>query len=122
MKFTIFGIPKPKGNSRQVWRIKGKRRVIMAPSKAFLDWQKAVKKHLDSWGPLPLWPIDFPVRVKAVFYRDARADVDNLCKALGDCLQHCGVIKNDRLIGAWVAERRPPDGNPRVEIEIEKLS
>ncbi len=60
--------------------------------------------------------------VSAVFYRDRRPDVDNLQKALGDVLQHCGVLKNDRLIRRWEAEICPPGGRPRVEVTITEVA
>lgn len=121
---TIAGIPRPKGNSRQVWRIRGKRQVIQAPSKEFLAWQNAAGPQLNLAKAAQRLrePIAVPVIVRATFYRDARADVDNLCKALGDCLQHCGVLKNDRLIREWAVRRSPPEGNPRVEVEIRTLA
>jgi Holliday junction resolvase RusA-like endonuclease len=117
---VIEGVPAPKGNSRQVWRIKGKRRVIMAPSPKFLNWQGAAKWQLNlakTRAGLRA-PFVVPVKVDATFYRDARADVDNLCKALGDVLQHCGIIHNDRLIHEWAVRRKPPEGRPRVEFTI----
>lgn len=128
MRLTILGTPSSKGNSRQVWRVKGKRRVVIAPSKKFLTWQEdatlQIKASLHFWkaryaaegrGQIP---IDEPVSIAATFYRDARADLDNLQKALGDVLQHAGVLKNDRQIKGWVSILRPHNGNPRVELEI----
>lgn len=119
IRFTIEGIPKPKGNSRQFWKIHGRRTPIIAPSAAFLAWQSGAKWQI---ALLRLGaPLTVPVRVEAVFYRDARADIDNLCKALGDVLQHCGVLKNDRQIVQWSARREKPEGRPRVEVVIEEV-
>jgi Holliday junction resolvase RusA-like endonuclease len=117
----IVGQPRPKGNSRQVWKTRGQTVIKLAPSRDFLTWQRHAKLQLNLVKAAQgiREPIDVPLRVHATFFRDARADVDNLCKALGDVLQHAGVIKNDRLIVEWIACRRPPDGQPRVHVLLE---
>jgi Holliday junction resolvase RusA-like endonuclease len=118
---VIEGTPKPKGNSRQVWKIRGEKTTVMAPSKAFLAWQRGAELQLNfaKAAQRLRQPIAVPVCIHATFFRDARADVDNLCKALGDVLQHAGVLANDRLIVEWVARRMPPEGRPRVQLVVE---
>lgn len=54
------------------------------------------------------------------FYMDKRGDVSNRVKAVEDALT--GIVwQDDRYIRRFTAERLPPEGNPRVEVEIEAI-
>lgn len=47
-------------------------------------------------------------------------DLDNLLKALLDCLQHAGVILNDKDC-VWIEAKWRPDGPP-CEVILEEVS
>jgi crossover junction endodeoxyribonuclease RusA len=55
------------------------------------------------------------------FYMNRRGDVSNRVKAVEDALT--GIVwHDDRQVQRYTAERLPPMGNPRVEVEIEPIS
>lgn len=71
-------------------------------------------------------PINVPVNVKCVFYRDSRRRVDlsNLISAINDILVHYGVLADDNrnVIYAQDGSRVFYDKeNPRTEITIEPM-
>ena len=119
---VLPGIPRPKGNSRQVWR-QGKRIRFQADAK-YLAWVEQVapwvfRAKVESGLKVP---IAVPVELSAVFYRDRRPDTDNLIKGLLDLLAKYCVLKNDRLVRRISAEVRScPLEQPRVEVEIRAL-
>ena len=90
IKITILGNPVPKKNSCQI--IKKNGRPIVIPSKNFLRYRKEVLKQ-----SLPKLGIDFPINIKAVYYRKDRRKVDlcNLHESLCDLLVDAGTITDD---------------------------
>ena len=60
---------------------------------------------------------EFHVRV---YYPSQRADLDNSCKVVLDCLQRVGAFKNDNKCVKIVAEKYLDKTNPRIEFEIVK--
>ena len=69
-------------------------------------------------------PITVPVAVDVVFFTDDRPDMDNLLCGLLDCLQDCGVLKNDRLVRRVNMRRektRPSEARTAINIgELER--
>lgn len=53
-----------------------------------------------------------------VYYENMRPDLDNCFKILLDCLQLCGVIKNDRQCVEIHARKLIDKANPRIEYEL----
>ena len=119
-KFSIEIEPKTKKNSQRIIMVKdryGRPRPRIIPSKAFIDYQNAA---------LPFCPdlnIDYPVNIKATYYRRKhhRVDLTNLESALMDILVKAGTLKDDSVSivvstdGSRV--KYDPD-NPRTEVEI----
>jgi len=89
VKFTIGVEPKTKKNSQQVVMIKGRPRIIQ--SKAYREYEKAALPFCPNLG------IDYPVNVRAIYYRRKRhrVDITNLESALMDILVKAGTLKDD---------------------------
>jgi Holliday junction resolvase RusA-like endonuclease len=74
----------------------------------------------------PSKPIDQPVQVKCLFYRDSkrRCDLTNLLEAIDDILVHYGILADDNfsIIYSHDGSRVFVDKeNPRTEIVIEDI-
>lgn len=54
-----------------------------------------------------------------IYFRSDQPDLDNALKAILDCLQGCGAIRNDRLCVEIHARKLIDKVNPRVEFTIE---
>lgn len=146
--FVIRGQARTKKNSPRVITIptKGARRCHacghmpgfpkVLPSEAYETWeQSALRECLVIMPALRArgieLPITAPISVEALIYLEPRADgqmrmdvgdVSGFIDAIGDMLQACGIIANDRQIEHWDGTRRLLDrDNPRVEIYIETL-
>lgn len=76
-------VPRTKKNSSTIIMCKG--RPILIPSKQYREFEKECLKVIPSKYRLH---IDYPVNIKAVFYRDSKIKVDltNLLEALDDML------------------------------------
>jgi Holliday junction resolvase RusA-like endonuclease len=86
--FTIPLAPRTKKNSGQITK-----NGAFIPSKAYLQYHKDCKyfvKRLDH-------PIDYPVNVKALYYKDThrKSDLINYHSALHDILVDYGVLADD---------------------------
>jgi len=65
--------------------------------------------------------IEKPVCVSLHIYKkDNRKDATNISDTIWDCLQYCGVIKNDRLIEEWHCFSFIDKKNPRVVVKVEE--
>lgn len=72
-------------------------------------------------------PIDYPVNVKCLFYREneIRCDLTNLLEAIDDILVKYGVLDDDqfKIIAGHDGSRVYVDrDNPRTEIEITRIT
>lgn len=56
-----------------------------------------------------------------VYFKSDQPDLDNSLKVILDCMQSCGVIKNDRQCAEIHARKLIDKANPRIEFEIEEL-
>ncbi len=70
--------------------------------------------------------INYPINVKAIFYRDTmrRVDLTNSCEALDDAMVHAELLIDDNrdIIAGHDGSRVYHDKvNPRIEIEITEL-
>src|SRR5579884_4017709 len=112
--FVIFGRCRTKKTSNRLVRAGKRWRVL--PSEAFETWQSSAVPQLRIfWTCKP--PIERPVNVAAVFYRDAsRGDAVGYYQSLADILQTAGVVEDDKWIVSWDGSRLDKDAaNPRVE-------
>lgn len=120
VRFTIFGEPASKSNSRRLvtMRIKGtnKTRPALIKSQKAIDYAKAALAQIPK---LPA-PMLGPVRLSArIFYVTERPDLD--ASVILDVLQDAGIYQNDRQVRElhlWHAIDR---ANPRAVIEVEPL-
>lgn len=128
--FVIPSSPATKKNSNQIIKVKGFIKVL--PSKRFLDYQKYCEPYLE---PIKRdTPLDFgiSIKIRVATGKWIVPDYTNICQALGDILQHCDVITNDKWIH-WTdgdIKNNIPDEhwfigvdkeNPRMEIEIRRF-
>jgi Holliday junction resolvase RusA-like endonuclease len=113
--FTLFGKPASKKNSLKLVRVRG--RVIPIQGDAYAKWRSIALPQLRIvWGRRK--PIESPVHISAVFYRDRRCDLVNLIQSIGDLLQEAGIVKNDRLIASWDGSRIVTNKLERERAEI----
>lgn len=56
-----------------------------------------------------------------IYHENMRPDLDNAFKVLLDCLQSCGVIKNDRQCMEIHARKLVDKKDPRVDFELEEI-
>lgn len=113
--FTIPVNPVTKKNSSQIIQVNGKPMLI--PSKKYTQYEKDCGMFLKPLG------IDYPVNVKAIYYRRTkhRVDLCNLHEALHDTLVKYGVLADDNcnIIVSTDGSRVYYDKeNPRTEVEI----
>lgn len=115
--------PKTKKNNQQVlYNSKTK--------KPFIAQNNAYKRYERDAGWFVRWnkpPINEPVNVKCVFYRDSerRVDLNNLLEAITDILVRYKVILDDnyKIIAAHDGSRVYVDReHPRTEIEITRMT
>lgn len=120
-KFTINVIPRSKKNSSQIIYAKGRPMII--PSKLYKQFEDECLAIIPKKYRIG---IDYPVNIKAIFYKEARRRIDltNLLEALNDMLVKANVIKDDcrdivaSLDGSKVLYDKE---NPRIEVEITKV-
>lgn len=114
---TIMGSPRTKKNHGRVVK-RGARR-FHVPSEAYTTWcDKAVPQMRVARRGAP--PIEHPVNVRAVFYRDAlTGDAVGYYQGLADALQAAGVVTDDKFIVSWNGSWLDKDASrPRVELVI----
>lgn len=96
---------------------------MIIPSKLYKDFEEECltlipKKYRKN--------IDYPVNIKAIFYKETRRKIDltNLLEALDDMLVKAEVIQDDNrdIVAGHDGSRVFYDKcNPRIEIEITKV-
>lgn len=115
--------PKTKKNNQQIL-------INSKTKKPFVAQNKAYKQYEKDAGWFVRWnkpPIDQPVNVKCIFYRDSerRCDLTNLLEAIDDILVRYKVLADDnfKIIASHDGSRVLVDrANPRTEIVIETAS
>ncbi len=100
----------------------GRRTPFIAPSKAFVDYQRKVSPQIKT----PYSPISARLNVCCVYYMATarRVDLANLIEATTDILVHAGVLADDnsRIVAAHDGSRVLIDRkNPRAEITITEM-
>lgn len=120
LKIVIDGNPVTKKNHSNVVMIKG--RPIVLPSKPYVAYEKHCKQFIPELSN----PIDYPIRLKCIYYMETRrkCDITNLLQATCDILVKYKVLSDDNysivssVDGTRVYYNKE---NPRCEIYIEKL-
>ena len=112
--------PKTKKNSQEIHRNPYTGKPFVAQSKAYTEYEQACGYFLRK----PSKPINTPVNVKCVFYREKniRCDLTNLLAAICDILVYYKVVDDDNfhIIVSHDGSRVYVDkNNPRTEITIE---
>lgn len=125
IKFTIPLNPVSKKNSNEIVKHGNKRRIIA--SEAYRNYEKQAVL-LIPWEAKQ--NIDYPVNIKALYFRKTRHKVDktNLESALMDTLVTAGVLKDDSALNPEIVVTT--DGskvfydkeNPRTEVIITNAS
>lgn len=111
--------PRTKKNSQQIIRNPKTGRPFIVQSKEYKEYEKNAGWFLK----IPDKPIETPVNVKCVFYRESRirCDLTNLLEAIDDILVSYGVLSDDNftVIASHDGSRVFIDrDNPRTEITI----
>lgn len=117
--------PKTKKNNQQIKYKKCrvgnsiKQTPYISQGDAYLQYEKDAGWFIKK----PRTPIDVPVNVMCIFYRenDRRCDLTNLLEAIDDILVKYGVIKDDNfkiLVSHDGSRVRVDKSNPRTEIFI----
>lgn len=130
IEILIPGNPTTKKNSRRNRTARtrgGKVYHYQAPSELFERYQADAGKYLQIPPDMKdKFPIDYPVNLKCIYYRDTarRVDLSNLHEATDDILVHYGILKDDnfRIVAGHDGSRvMVCRENPRVEITITRM-
>ena len=99
-------------------------RQLVLPSKQYREFEKKVMEQVEiHFGNLE--PIDYPINLKAIFYRDKnyRSDLVGYEQALCDALVKSGLLLDDNhnIVKSMDGSRVETDKDyPRIEITIER--
>ena len=93
ISFTIPINPMTKKNSQQIFWNKKINRPFITQSERYKNYEKEACNFI----PKIETPIDYPVRVKATYYRGSRhlVDINNLNQALHDIMVKYELLKDD---------------------------
>lgn len=98
---------------------------LLLPSAQYMEFEKEVVRHITHlFGNLK--PIDIPINLKAIFYRDKayKSDLVNYMQALCDALVKSGLLSDDNvnIVHSIDGSRVFTDkNNPRIEVTITKV-
>lgn len=114
--------PKTKKNHQKIIKNPKTKSLMIVQSEAYKQYEKEAGWFLHK----PSKPIDQPVQVKCLFYRDSarRCDLTNLLEAIDDILVKYGILKDDdfKIIYSHDGSRVFVDkDHPRTEIVIEDI-
>ena len=120
VKFIIPINPITKKNNSRIIYNRKKKRYMIIPSEAYEKYEKACEPYI------PDTHIDYPVNIKATYYRATKHNVDlcNLHEALHDVLVKYGCIEDDNytiLVSTDGSRVEFDKENPRTEVEITKI-
>ena len=128
IKLIILGQAPSKKNTHRSMYSKSKRRFIIAPSAAYLEWENlAILQLMHQMNHQGIETITKPVHVKFLIYRagKARVDLSNLIQSCEDALERAGIIENDFQIESLDGSRRiigvkPGDAKAEIYVEVVK--
>ena len=120
IKITIPLDPRTKKNSQQIFRNRKTGKPFISQSEIYKQYVKDCGYFLKNKVSEP---IDYPVNVKALYYRETRrrVDITNLHSCLHDVLVEHGILEDDNsniVVGTDRSRVFLGDKNPRTEIEI----
>ena len=115
--------PRTKKNSQRIVKNPRTKAPMILPDANYREYEKEAGWFLKK----PEKPIDIPVNVKCIFYRDSRrrCDLTNLLEAIDDILVKYGILADDNfeIIRGHDGSRVYIDREkPRTEIEITTLA
>lgn len=120
--FTTLGLCAVRG---QVPSKSNLYRVVTIRGRGALAKTKALTAYEASFWRQCAWRdagVSRPFRLDVdVFFTSDRPDLDNALKAVLDCLQQCGAIRNDRLCAEIRARKFVDKADPRVEMRLATL-
>lgn len=99
-------------------------RIAVIPSKAYREFEKKVIEQVETlFGNLE--PIDYPINLCAIFYKDrkCKSDLVGYEQALCDALVKAGLLVDDNtnIVKSMDGSRVEYDKeNPRIDIVIER--
>lgn len=114
--------PKTKKNNQKIIKNPRTQALMIVQNDAYKQYERDASWFLKK----PSKPIDVPVQVKCIFYRDSarRCDLTNLLEAIDDILVKYGILADDnfKIIYSHDGSRVFVDKeNPRTEIVIEDI-
>ena len=126
-KFTIYGNPITKKNSSQIVQNRATGRWFITPSAQYKKYCKECIKQISYMPNRPKEPIDYPVMITYLFFKDSRRLCDDLnhSAALDDILVQAGVLADDNrdiVVGHDGSRVFWDKENPRVEITITEVN
>lgn len=115
--------PRTKKNSQRIVKNKKTGKQMILPDTKYKEYEKEAGWFIRNPKQKP---IDYPVNVKCLFYREneIRCDLTNLLEAIDDILVKYGVLADDKfkIIAGHDGSRVFIDrDNPRTEIEITRM-
>lgn len=113
MSYTILGNPPAKANNYKIGRGK------IYKDKSVVQYENDFAKQCREKNRMIKNPFELTA---TVWFRDGRSDLDNFCKIFLDCLQKCGVIKNDNQCVALFLYKYVDKKNPRVTYQINEIT
>ena len=116
IKQTIIGHVPSKSNSYKLGKTKNGTS-MMFKSKSLTKYERDFFIQLDSKLKRLNYDDLFELDVN-VYFRSMRSDLDNSLKIILDCLECCGVIKNDNKCFSIKAKKHIDKNNPRIEFKI----
>jgi len=119
LQFTIKENPRTKKNSQQIFVNRRTNRPFITQSKLYKEYEAVACNYMPTLDE----PIDYPVRVKATYYRKTKhlVDLNNLNQALHDIMVKYNVLKDDNfhIVSSVDGTRCYIDKeNPRTVVEI----
>lgn len=126
INFTINVKPRTKKNHMQLVTLKTGRQMLI-PSKAYKQFEKEALKNL-MISELPKYiPISEPINLKCIFYKDKdyKSDLAGYIQAIQDVLVKAKIISDDNhkiIVSTDGSKVQLDRNNPRIEIEIRKVS
>ena len=121
-KFFIPVSPRTKKNSSQIIKNRKTNKIMIIPSKLYMQYEKDCKYHL----PNIKKPIDYPINLKCIYHMPTRrkCDLNNLLEATTDMLVHHKILLDDNynIVFSHDGSRVLYDKeNVGTEIEIEEV-
>ena len=116
MKLIVLGALKSKANSRRM--VRSGNRTLFIKSKGAMEFVEEAEWQLKT--QYKGQPIESNIKLDLdIYYPNNRSDLSP--ELFFDCLQHSGVIKNDKQIIEYSCRKLLDKNKPRVECELEIL-